>query len=90
VEDKLNQNIDSSTDDNIILTRNLVDKYIVEFNIDCNQNERNNHIIKVFKLVRKKYIAPQYEHFEENKLSIITHVTKSYLISIKAGKTNIN
>lgn len=81
--------IDSSTDENIILTRNIVDKYIVDFNIDCNQNERNNHIIKVFKLIQKKYIAPQNEHFEENKVGIITQVAKSYLISVKVGKPNI-
>lgn len=89
MEDILKE-IDSSTDENIILTRNLVDRYIVEFKIDCNQIERNNHIIKVFKLVQKKYIAPQYEHFKAFRKTIIAQVAKSYIASVKTGKPNIN
>ena len=56
MESSLTKEIDSSTDENIIVARNLVDKYIVYLKISCDQDERNNMIMKVISLVQKKYI----------------------------------
>lgn len=89
MESSLTKEIDSSTDENIIVARNLVDKYIVYLKISCDQDERNNMIMKVISLVQKKYITPQYERFEANRSLIIAQITKSYVISVKVGKPNI-
>jgi len=90
MEDSLTKEIDSSTDENLIVTRNLVDKYIVAFNMTHDQDERNDMIMKVIGLVQKKYIAPQYECFEANRDSIIAQIAKSYVMSVKVGKPNIH
>jgi hypothetical protein len=90
MEDSLTKEIDSSTDENLIVTRNLVDKYIMAFNMTSDQDERNDMIMKVIGLVQKKYIAPQYERFEANRDSIIAQIAKSYVISVKVGKPNIH
>lgn len=89
MEDSLTKEIDSSTDENLIVTRNLVDKYIVAFNMTHDQDERNDMIMKVLGLVQKKYIAPQNERFEANRVSIIAQIAKSYVMSVKVCKPNI-
>lgn len=90
MESGLTKEIDSSTDENLIITRNSVDKYIVKFKMTCSQDERNDMVIKVFALIQKKYIAPNEAHFETKKKVLINTITKSYVGSVKFGKPNIH
>jgi hypothetical protein len=90
MEDSLTKEIESSTDENMVITRNAVDNSIVLFKLSCTQDERNDMVMKVFALVEKKYIGPQNTRFEENKNSIIGTIVKSYVGSVKMGKPNIH
>ena len=90
MEDNLTKEIESSTDDNMIVTRNAVDNAITLCKIFCTQDERNDMVMKVFRLVEKKYIGPNNPIFEEKKKSIIGTIAKSYAVSVKTGKSNIS
>ena len=89
MEDSINW-IDNSKDENLITIRNCVDKVLVFYDMSYTMIERNNFIITVFKLIQKKYIAPEIANFEKNKNVIIYTIVKSYLGSIKIGKPNLH
>jgi hypothetical protein len=82
--------IDESKDENIIITRNCVDHYLIKYGLKFSQIERDDIIILVFKIIQKQYIAPEHSRFEANKQAIICTVVKSYLGSVKLGKPNLH
>ena len=89
MEDSLTKEIESSVDENMIITRNAVDSYLVKYGLSCTQDERNDIIMKVFGLIEKKYIGPNNTKFDTDKSTIIGTVVKSYIGSLKLGKPNI-
>jgi len=90
MEDSLTKQIDSSTDENLITTRIAVDNAIVLCKLTVTIEERSEMVMKVFKLIQKKYLASPNSKFETNKASIIGTVAKSYVVSVKSGKPNLH
>jgi len=79
MENSLNEFIETSTDENLLIIKSYVDEYIVYFKANYNLEQRNQLIMEVFKLAQKKYLASPNAKFESNKRGVLGILTKSYI-----------
>ncbi len=72
MENSLTKQIDESTDENFVIVRQSVDSQLTLFEQKYSEDERNELILDIFKLVDTK--------FEHNKKLLIATLVKSYII----------
>lgn len=90
MEDNLTKQIDSSTDENLITTRIAVDNALILCKLSVTIEQRSEMVMTVFRLIQKKYLASPNSKFEANKENIIGTIAKSYITSVKLGKSNFD
>ena len=83
MENSLTKQIDESTDENLILVRQLVDKAIFEYSslyfVTYVEDERNDLIMKIFSLLEKKYLASPNSRWERHKNEITSIIISSFI-----------
>jgi len=79
MEEELNKEIETTTDENLIMIRLLVDKNIILFKQTFDIDERNHLIMDSFKLIQKKYLASPNAKFEAKKKHMMSTIIKSYI-----------
>ena len=80
MEEELNKEIETTTDENLIMIRLLVDDCIILYKQNFDIDERNHLIMDSFKLIQKKYLASPNAKFEANKKSMMSTIIKSYIV----------
>jgi len=71
--------VDDSKDENVIIIRDYVDKYLTDYNIETTMDKRNEIIQNISNLIKKKFVGPENKIFKLNKSSIIDTVVNSYM-----------
>lgn len=90
MEEALNNEIENTTDQDLIYVRTLVDSVLSDFNkhyeMDFTTDERNNIIIKTHRLFLKNYIAKPNSKFENAKDFYVKTIIKGCIANISAKK----
>lgn len=81
----------NNNDETIQLIKEIVDYLLYEysewFTPKYSLNERDELILKTYKLIRKKYLSSQNTHWDKKKKFIIGVIAKSYLVQDKFVKS---
>jgi hypothetical protein len=83
MESGLNEKIETTTDEYILIIKSIVDNYIVSFKQNYDIDERNQMIMKVYDILVKKTLPSANAKFFANKNAYISTLVKSCMIRQK-------
>lgn len=76
---ELNNQIEQSTDENIILIKNSVDRLITKYKLGYDVDERNRTIIAIYEVIVKKFLTSENSKFTKFKQYEIGVITQAFV-----------
>jgi len=80
MESETNNLIDNTKDEDLIIIKSVVDYNIVNFGLNYSLEQRNQIILKIYDMVRKKYIATNNSKYYSDKDTTISVLVKSFIL----------
>jgi hypothetical protein len=80
MESETNKLIDNTIDEDLIIVKSVVDFHITYFELNYTLELRNQTILDIFDMVRKKYIATNNSKYYSDKRTTINLLVKSFIL----------
>lgn len=80
MESETNKLIDNTIDEDLIIVKSVVDFHITHFELNYTLELRNQTILDIFDMVRKKYIATNNSKYYSDKRTTINLLVKSFIL----------